>query len=521
MYPLHDNDLDRLSREAAEHFEVESGASGWANLEKRLDQELPQKKKRRRFLFWLFLITATTGGALTGILSYHPLSPLAKNAPGVVSPAGNTTPLQSNNPGSSTQANDKAATNSVAGNNTPSGSNEAGAEQSTTTGPNTISDKQLPAASVNNPKPGAGNNQPAAPAAVLATTPDKNIPQTGVKAGISKRTLTHTQQTTDKTPLTLNYATIVGGNNRPKGNAGRPIKSLKQQPAKRQQTIAGQHIQSVTPVPDNVTAPGTNNNITNDQNNNTEPVDNNTNVTSNNPVAATPADSAKTNKTGAKPASDSTQTLAQQKKEDRKKDKVKQLEIGLMTGPDLSTVDFGPLYKTGYNFGLQIGYRFSNRWSVNAGVIYTKKFYKADSSHFEYKNQWNRKPDNMEGNCSMWELPVNVRYDVSFNDKRRWFVSTGLSTYLMDKENYDLNYSWATAPYNYFSDTNKNYLFSILNLSAGMERSLGKRFSIQAEPYLKVPLKDLGTAKIRMDSYGVLFTLKYKPGFRAKKTGKQ
>jgi hypothetical protein len=114
-----------------------------------------------------------------------------------------------------------------------------------------------------------------------------------------------------------------------------------------------------------------------------------------------------------------------------------------------------------------------------------------------------------------------VRYDVSFNDKRRWFVSTGLSTYLMDKENYNLSYSWNPAPYTYNSDTNKNYLFSVLNLSAGMERNLGKHFSLQAEPYLKVPLKDLGTAKIRMDSYGILFTLKYRPGFGTKKTGKQ
>jgi hypothetical protein len=58
MHPLHDKDLDRLSREAAEHFEAEPGASGWANLEMRLDTELPQKKKKRRFLFWLFFITA-------------------------------------------------------------------------------------------------------------------------------------------------------------------------------------------------------------------------------------------------------------------------------------------------------------------------------------------------------------------------------------------------------------------------------------------------------------------------------
>ena len=120
----------------------------------------------------------------------------------------------------------------------------------------------------------------------------------------------------------------------------------------------------------------------------------------------------------------------------------------------------------------------------------------------------------------MWEIPVNVRYDVSFNDKRRWFVSTGLSTYLMDKENYDMYYSANGNPYssNWPSDSNSSYFFSIWNLSAGMERSLGRHFSIQAEPYLKVPLKGLGKGNMRMDSYGILFTLKYKPTFNKKKS---
>lgn len=502
MYPLHDNDLDRLSREAAEHFEAEPGASGWAHLEKRLDQELPQKKKRRRFLFWLFFITASTGGALTSILSYQPMTSLAKNVPAVVSPAGNTALTEDNTPGGSIITNE-AANNTVNGNNTTTNSNEI----AKSTGANPVANNQQPAPSL--------NMQPA-PATALATTPDKHNTQPGVKPGHAQKIKsTTTQQTIDKAPLSLNYATITPDNR--SRNNGRIAKSFKRQPGQRQNTTSGQQTPSIIPVQDDVRTTATN--VTaNDQD-----VNNNNDLTANKTATTTQPDSVKDLKPAIQPAPDSTQNLAQQKKEDRKKDKIKQpLELGLMAGPDLSTVAFGPLYKTGYNFGLQVGYRFSNRWSVNAGIIYTKKFYKADSSQFEYKNPWGRTPDKMEGSCSMWEIPVNVRYDVSFNDKRRWFVSTGLSTYLMDKEDYNLYYNWvSTAPYNYNSDTNKNYLFSIWNLSAGMERSLGKHFSIQAEPYLKVPLRDLGTGKIRMDSYGILFTLKYKPGFRSRQTGKQ
>ena len=113
-------------------------------------------------------------------------------------------------------------------------------------------------------------------------------------------------------------------------------------------------------------------------------------------------------------------------------------------------------------------------------------------------------------------------YVVSLNEKRRWFVSTGLSTYLMDTEDYLLYYgnNWnnyiTETPVN--SDDNSNYIFSIVNLSAGMERSLSKRFSLQAEPYLKIPLKGLGMGSMRMTSYGILFTLKYKPQFNFKRS---
>jgi len=90
----------------------------------------------------------------------------------------------------------------------------------------------------------------------------------------------------------------------------------------------------------------------------------------------------------------------------------------------------------------------------------------------------------------------------------------------MTKENYKIKYkaynNYYTYPIN--SDSNSNYLFSIVNLSVGMERSLGKNFSIQAEPYLKIPLKGLGYGSMRMDSYGILFSLKYKPTFRSKQS---
>ncbi|HEY1202979.1 MAG TPA: outer membrane beta-barrel protein, partial [Niastella sp.] len=444
MQPLHDKDLDRLSREAAELFEVDAGASGWDNLEKRLEIELPQKKKKRRFLFWLLFITATTGGALIGIMTYQPFTPLAKNATNVVTntPAGNNT----------TNAVTEQAT--TGNNTTPATGAQTPAVESTTT------------ATV----PAAGTDQPA-PAANVSTMPDNNTTTPVKQSGKTINTTSATNKpTTNRSKLSLNHASITPDNS---GISSAPIAQHpnRKRGSKKQSDITGQ--------PNKTVKQGRNNNAEPD----TQVAENEEPVKTNKPDQSiaqqtTPvaADTEKKDAAVEPAVTDSAKTPAApvvKKQPEKKQDKkVKGFELGLMAGPDLSTVKFGPVYKTGYNFGVQVGYRFSNRWSVNTGVIYTKKFYKADSSNFNYKMPWNYQVKNAEGNCSMLELPVNVRYDFSYNDKRRWFASTGLSTYFMNNEYYDIYYTYNgnpyQQPYNVDSNTNSNYWFSILNLSVGM-----------------------------------------------------
>jgi hypothetical protein len=215
-----------------------------------------------------------------------------------------------------------------------------------------------------------------------------------------------------------------------------------------------------------------------------------------------------------------TTATAQKPAADKKNNKkVRGFEIGIIGGPDKSNVKFTHSADIGYNIGLQLGYRFSNRWSVNTGLLYTKKNYKADGKDVA-KYAWLANPAvdvyAFEGYCSMLDIPLNVRYDFSVTPKNRFFASTGLSTYIMKNEDYDYYYKYGSMDGMYNWTTNKGgagdstYLFSILNLSAGFERSLNKHFSIQAEPYLKLPLSQLGHAKLNLSSYGIYFSFKYR-----------
>ncbi|HSC36864.1 MAG TPA: hypothetical protein VLD19_03295, partial [Chitinophagaceae bacterium] len=57
MHHLDDKDLDRLSAAAAENY-TPPGSPSWDALEQILDKELPQEKRKRRGIFWFFLLPA-------------------------------------------------------------------------------------------------------------------------------------------------------------------------------------------------------------------------------------------------------------------------------------------------------------------------------------------------------------------------------------------------------------------------------------------------------------------------------
>ena len=196
----------------------------------------------------------------------------------------------------------------------------------------------------------------------------------------------------------------------------------------------------------------------------------------------------------------------------------KGLVIGAVGAPDMSNVKFTNTDKVGYNVGIQLEYRFSQRWSAITGVIYTKKNYTAQGEDFNHpKGSWidNVNLDLVSGSCDMFDIPLNIRYDVNHGNKHRYFVSTGLSTYLMKEEEYHYHYQYANGNpgYRYRTyESDAHHWLSILNISAGFEKKINKRLSIQGEPYLKVPLAGVGYGNLKLNSYGVYFSVRYNTG---------
>ncbi|HEV2480842.1 MAG TPA: outer membrane beta-barrel protein [Puia sp.] len=193
------------------------------------------------------------------------------------------------------------------------------------------------------------------------------------------------------------------------------------------------------------------------------------------------------------------------------KDKPKHFYAGIFGSPDLSTVKMQSVKSVGTTFGIILGYTFKGgRWAVETGAYLDRKKYYTEGEYFSTQeiplpaNSW---LTDVDGTCYMWEIPLNARYNFNPGAKTSWFATAGLSTYLMTHEKYTYGLDWTGSTTTYDRNVNlkkpSQYPFSIINLSAGFEKRLGKIGNLRVEPYVRLPLTGLGTGKLPIMSAGV------------------
>ncbi|WP_461100021.1 porin family protein [Spirosoma luteolum] len=194
--------------------------------------------------------------------------------------------------------------------------------------------------------------------------------------------------------------------------------------------------------------------------------------------------------------------------------------VRFVVSPDLSGVGLRNFSRPGTNLGLMLDYRLASRWSVQAGALWSTKRYEARTSDYTWPahTYWKVKPESVSGECRMIDIPLNVRYDFVNRPRNgrfdRWFVSSGLTSYVILEEEYNYNYAKPNDPAivnrSTYVDSTSRYGFSQLNLSAGYERAISQRLAWQVEPFLKVSLKGVGVYKVHLLSTGVFLSLRYR-----------
>ena len=191
--------------------------------------------------------------------------------------------------------------------------------------------------------------------------------------------------------------------------------------------------------------------------------------------------------------------------------------ITISAGPDFSSVDFDEPGEWSMQYGVGIIYALSKKISFRTGFFSGRKIYEAGPE--DYHSDYNPPPSlqKIEANCLVYEIPVNLIYSFSARKKHNWFVAGGLSSYLMKEETYDYVYKNPWGPPQIYTTSYENensHFFSVINLSGGYQYHFTDRFSLMAEPYVKIPLSGVGHGKVNLNSGGILFTAGFKPYLR-------
>ncbi len=132
-------------------------------------------------------------------------------------------------------------------------------------------------------------------------------------------------------------------------------------------------------------------------------------------------------------------------------------------------------------------------------------------------NPWLQK---INADCKVYEIPLMLQYNFKQIKNHNWFAGMGISSFLIKRETYDYQYKTAAGQtWSYmhtYDNENENY-FSVLTLSGGYQYKLNNRISFLAEPFLKIPVKGIGAGKVKLNSAGLMVTAAVKPFAKKKK----
>lgn len=187
------------------------------------------------------------------------------------------------------------------------------------------------------------------------------------------------------------------------------------------------------------------------------------------------------------------------------------LSFSIMAAPDISTTSANLSSRVSTNIGLLVTYPITNKISISTGLIYARKLYNSggvatmgNGYNGYMNNSWE-----MNADCRVLDIPLNINYQVFKKQKLSVSINTGLSSYLMLNERYELKNGQNSPLYTVEVRNRNQHPFSVANLSVGVERKINSSLSIGLEPFIKLPLTGVGDYDARLKSTGIAVSLNF------------
>lgn len=192
--------------------------------------------------------------------------------------------------------------------------------------------------------------------------------------------------------------------------------------------------------------------------------------------------------------------------------------VGVSFAPDFNSIGLNEKQTITGKIGARVFWEMRSKISIESGLYYSNKHYFAQGEHYTPpKGYWiNRTngviPSQIEGTCRVIDIPVLVSFKLLERVKWGLNVTTGLSNYILLDQwyYYDFDQPNPGASENWSTEENIKQNWSIINCSFGIDYHLNTLTSIRLEPYLAVPLQELGWANVRIYSIGTVITIRRK-----------
>jgi hypothetical protein len=184
---------------------------------------------------------------------------------------------------------------------------------------------------------------------------------------------------------------------------------------------------------------------------------------------------------------------------------------GVIGASDISGAGSFKQGKVGSKAGLVFAAGVSQKFTISTGAVYSSTPYSAGYDNFTLPYQPKTSPVSLSANCQMLDIPINIGYQVYNQGKNMISLGTGLSSYIMLQQDYNFVYSSSSgiAPKDYSVPNSSSYLFKILNLNATYERQISSKAGITIQPYLKLPLADIGYSQVKLQTTGIAVGLSW------------
>jgi len=189
------------------------------------------------------------------------------------------------------------------------------------------------------------------------------------------------------------------------------------------------------------------------------------------------------------------------------------LALSVLAAPDYNGVNNLNNASLGNDFGLLLSINIVKNWSISTGAVYARKLYQTTFSNYNpTKNIWTEYyPNSVNADCRVLDIPMNINYAFLKRKNNKISLGTGISSYIMLREDYRFTYA-DTNPSNplayHVVNENKHWL-SVLNLQASFEQRLNSRLSLSLQPYMKIPLSNIGFAGVKLQSFGMAANLNW------------